>query len=81
MLLGENMRIDIRFAGISLNWTEPFVLSYAKKLKEMDYAVRVMKDGESNLIAYSHKSFSQAEAEACLKDLKKGEGPQPKATE
>ena len=64
------MRNDIRVAGISLNWTEDYAQSYAKKLKEMDYSVRVLEDGGSALIAYSHKSFSQKEAEICLETLK-----------
>ena len=65
------MRNDIRFAGISLKWTEQYAQSYAKKLKEMDYAARVMKVGDTCLIAYSHKSFSQMEADACLSLLQK----------
>jgi hypothetical protein len=65
------MRNDIRFAGISLNWTEAYAQSYAKKLKEMEYAIRVIQNEATFLIAYSHRSFSQKEAEACLGTLLK----------
>lgn len=64
------MRNDIRFAGISLNWTEDYARSYSKKLKEMDYAVRILQYDTSFLIAYSHRSFSQKEADTCLESLK-----------
>jgi hypothetical protein len=64
------MRNDIRFAGISLNWTEAYAQSYAKKLKEMDYSVRVLKTGNSAILAYSYKTFSQTEGETCFETLK-----------
>lgn len=52
------MRNDIKFAGFLLNWTHDYAKSYSKKLKEMGYSVRLIKNDEYYIIAYSYKSFT-----------------------
>jgi hypothetical protein len=65
------MRADIRFAGMALRWSEEYAASYAAKLKEMGYYVRIAPAPDSSLIVYSYKPFTKAEMEESLASLEK----------
>ena len=60
------MRADIRFAGMTLGWTEEYAKNYASVLKEMGYCIRITPAGPSFLIAYSYKTFNVSEMQECL---------------